>query len=305
MIEKRIDLSINFEYYKVFYVVAKHLNITKAGQELFISQPAVTQTINKLEKELGEKLFLRSNKGLQLTTFGKEVFNKVEKGVLSLAQIKLDAENFGGLKQGSLVIGAGTHLTKAVLSKPMAMFSKHFPNINIAIKDNKKEIMLQMLSAGHIDLFVSNNLFLDNEKFDFVPLFKDKRVFVASKEFLEQNKPHTFENFSKNKFIVISKGSSSAKELSDIAEKKQFTISPKLEVEGYSLIISMVARGLGVGFLPEFIVKEEIKKGDFVALDLGVTVPEIDYGIVVNKNYITKPAYVFLQTIEEDFLKKS
>lgn len=300
MEEGKIDLSVNFNNYKVFYIVAKNLNITKAAQELFISQPAVTQTINKLEQELNQKLFVRNNKGLRLTSFGNEIFLRVENGILSLSQIKQDSQNFGSLNQGSLVIGAGTHITKAVLAKPLAKFKKQFPNITIAIKDNKKEVMLQMLSVGEIDLFLSNNLCLDNEKFDFVKLFTDKRVFVASKEFLQQNKSLKFVDIANNNLITLSKGSSSRQDLEEIAKKQKLQIFSKLEVEGYSSVINMVSFGFGVGFLPEFLVKDEIENKQFFVIDVGIKIPSTDYGIILNKNHLTKAASVFVEMIEKE-----
>ena len=67
-------MNVNLELYRIFYVVAKHKHMTKASEELCISQPAISQSIKKLEDQLGGTLFLRSNKGMELTEEGKMFF---------------------------------------------------------------------------------------------------------------------------------------------------------------------------------------------------------------------------------------
>ena len=67
-------MNVDLELYRVFYVVAKHKHMTRASEELHISQPAISQSIKKLEEQLGGTLFLRSNKGMELTEEGKMFF---------------------------------------------------------------------------------------------------------------------------------------------------------------------------------------------------------------------------------------
>ena len=82
-------MNIDLELYRVFYVVAKNKHMTKASCELHLSQPAISQSINKLEDGLGGTLFLRSNKGMELTEEGK-MFYEYVKGALELIS---NAEN--------------------------------------------------------------------------------------------------------------------------------------------------------------------------------------------------------------------
>lgn len=299
MEKQNLDLSINFEYYKVFYVVAKKGNLTKAAQELFISQPAVTQTINKLEDELGEKLFLRDRKGMRLTAFGTEVFTSLEKGVLSLSQIKKDAESFGGLKKGKVVIGAGTHITKAILIDAIKKFNQHYCGVSFKIIDNKKDVMFDLLASGNIDFFVSNNMYLEEDKFNFIPLFEDARVFVASPDYIKQNPSITFESCMRNECITLTKGSSTRQELEEFAEKQSLKLTPKMEVEGYSTIVNMAISGVGVAFLPKFLIKQELLNKQLQIINFDIKVEKILYGIIANKNYTTKPAKVFIDTVIE------
>ena len=74
-------MNVNFELYRVFYVVATCGNITKASQELRISQPAVTKQIKTLENQLGGELFIRTKRGVILTDNGKEIYNYIKQGM--------------------------------------------------------------------------------------------------------------------------------------------------------------------------------------------------------------------------------
>ena len=129
-------MNIDLELYRVFYVVAKNKHMTKASEELHISQPAISQSIKKLEDGLGGTLFLRSNKGMELTEEGK-MFYEYVKGALELIN---NAENeftaFKDLTKGEIKIGCSTTLTKLILINALKEFHKEYPNININITNN-------------------------------------------------------------------------------------------------------------------------------------------------------------------------
>ena len=140
-------MNIDLELYKVFYIVAKNKHMTKASEELHISQPAISQSIKKLEDQLGGTLFLRSNKGMELTEEGK-MFYEYVKGALELIN---DAENeftsFKDLTKGEIKIGCSTTLTKLILMNALKEFHKEYPNININITNN---LTSNLLSIGQV-----------------------------------------------------------------------------------------------------------------------------------------------------------
>ena len=130
-------MNIDLELYRVFYIVAKNKHMTRASEELHISQPAISQSIKKLEEQLGGTSFLRSNKGMELTEEGKMFYDYV-KGALELIN---NAENeftsFKDLSKGEIKIGCSTTLTKLVLMDSLKQFHRDYPNINIYLATNK------------------------------------------------------------------------------------------------------------------------------------------------------------------------
>ena len=129
-------MNIDLELYRIFYIVAKHKHMTRASEELHISQPAISQSIKKLEEQLDGTLFIRSNKGMELTSEGKMFYDYV-KGALELIN---NAENeftsFKDLSKGEVKIGASTTLTKIILMNALKNFHKDYPNIEINITND-------------------------------------------------------------------------------------------------------------------------------------------------------------------------
>ena len=110
-------MMINLELYRVFYIVAKNGSLTKAKEELFISQPAVSQAIKQLETQLGGKLFIRTSKGMELTGEGKVMYEYVKQAcnLISIAEHKFS--QMTGLEFGDVVIGASDTVSKFYLLK--------------------------------------------------------------------------------------------------------------------------------------------------------------------------------------------
>ena len=104
--------NINFELYKVFYYVVKNNNLSKAAKELFISQPAVTQSIKKLEEEIGYKLFYRTKSGMNLTKDGEILYNFLKKPIEALSDGKKYLLNINNSNSLTIKIGGSATLIK-------------------------------------------------------------------------------------------------------------------------------------------------------------------------------------------------
>ena len=132
----------------------KNKYMTKASEVLYISQPAISQSIKKLENQLGRTLFLRSDKEMELTEEGK-MFYKYVKGVLELIN---NAENeftsFKDLSKGEIKIGCSTTLTKLILVNTLKEFHNEYPNINISITNDLTSNLINDLKLGKLDFVI-------------------------------------------------------------------------------------------------------------------------------------------------------
>lgn len=128
-------MNSNFEYYKIFYYVAKYENLTKAATALKTSQPAVTRTIHKLENELGCRLFTRSKTGMKLTPEGEHSMVTWRPGVPSF-QRENDLSNLISLENGTIYISATETALHCYLFQAMEEFNSLYPNVRFKILNN-------------------------------------------------------------------------------------------------------------------------------------------------------------------------
>ena len=119
--------NINFELYKVFCCVSKYKNITKASHELFISQPAITQTIKKLEKQIGYTLFYRTKQGVELTDDGQFLYDYLKIHVDCLCITNEKISEIKNSINKTVRIGSGTTLIETTLIEPLKIFKNLYP----------------------------------------------------------------------------------------------------------------------------------------------------------------------------------
>jgi DNA-binding transcriptional LysR family regulator len=174
----------NLNYYKIFYEVAKAGNISKAAESLYISQPAVSKSINKLEESLHHTLFLRSKKGVRLTEEGQTLFEHLEKAFdsIDLAEKALkQIEDFG---LGQIRIGVSTSLCKHILLSYLQEFIRENPHVKVSIACNPTFETIELLKAGKIDIGLICDTPLD-KAFHFMPLRSIHDTFVTTQTYLD------------------------------------------------------------------------------------------------------------------------
>ena len=129
-------MNIDFELYRIFYVVAKNGNITRASEELLISQPAISKSIKNLEEQLGGQLFVRSKRGVVLTEEGKAFYNYIKQAIEYISSAENKFSELINLETGCIRIGIGSTLTREFLLPYLEEFHKLYPKIDIEIVTN-------------------------------------------------------------------------------------------------------------------------------------------------------------------------
>ena len=126
-------MDINLEYYKIFYYTAKQKSVTLAAEKLSISQPAVSQAIKHLEKDLGCALFVRTAKGVRLTKEGEMLFSYVERGYEAILSGEKRLLEMLNLEKGEICIGASDMTLKYYLLPYLERFHEKYPNIRVTV----------------------------------------------------------------------------------------------------------------------------------------------------------------------------
>ncbi len=274
-------MNIDLELYRVFYVVAKHKHMTRASEELHISQPAISQSIKKLEEQLNGTLFLRSNKGMELTEEGK-MFYRYVKGALELIDnAEKEFTSFKDLSKGEIKIGCSTTLTKLVLLDAIERFHKDYPNIDINITNDLTSNLLTDLKLGKLDFVIFNE---SNVKESNVLLKKIKELkqgFVYNPSIFIDD-IESFNDLNNYPLILQQKESNSRKLLDYIALSNNVSLNPKMEVVSQELITEFTHIGLGIGFVIIDLAKRNFN--DLKELKINKNIPNINVLLATNKS---------------------
>ena len=174
----------NLNNYVIFYTVAKAGNISKAANQLYISQPAISKSISKLEAELGTALFARSSKGVTLTEEGQVLYEYVERAFDSLNMGEENLKNYKELGIGHIRIGVSTSLCKHILLDYLKDFIKENPNIKFSIDCHSTLNTIKLLKDDDIDIGLICNTELP-KGIVYSPVKEIHDVFVASPEYLD------------------------------------------------------------------------------------------------------------------------
>ena len=290
-------MNVDLELYRVFYVVARNKHMTKASEELHISQPAISQSIKKLEDQLGGILFLRSNKGMELTEEGK-MFYEYVKGALELIN---NAENeftsFKDLSKGEIKIGCSTTLTKLILLDIIKKFHINYPNININITNDLTENLINDLKLGKLDFIIFNegNIKETNLKLEIIKELS--QGFMYNPEFYNDCIIN-FEELNNYPLILQKEQSNSRKFLDLICLQNNVKLKPKMEVVSQDLITEFTNIGLGIGFVIIDLAKRNFK--DLKELKINEKIPKINVYLATNKSVsLTFASKTFIKDLKE------
>ena len=290
-------MNVDLELYRVFYTVAKHKHMTKASEELHISQPAISQSIKKLEDQLGGTLFLRSNKGMELTEEGK-MFYEYVKGALELIN---NAENeftsFKDLSKGEIKIGCSTTLTKLILMNTLKVFHLDYPKININITNDLTNNLINDLKLGKLDFVIFNESNIKETNLNLEKIKELKQGFIYNPEFYDDN-VNNFEDLNEIPLILQKEESNSRKLLDYVALQNNVKLIPKMEVVSQELITEFVNIGLGVGFSIIDLAKRNYK--NIKELNINKKIPNINIYLATNKSVsLTFASKMFIKYLKK------
>ena len=290
-------MNVDLELYRVFYAVAKHKHMTKASEELHISQPAISQSIKKLEDQLGGTLFLRSNKGMGLTEEGK-MFYEYVKGALELIN---NAENeftsFKDLSKGEIKIGCSTTLTKLVLMNALKDFHLDYPNININITNDLTSNLINDLKLGKLDFVIFNESNIKETNLNLEKIKELKQGFIYNPEFYDDN-VNNFEDLNEIPLILQKEESNSRKLLDYIALQNNVKLIPKMEVVSQELITEFTNIGLGIGFAIIDLAKRNYK--NIKELNINKKIPNINIYLATNNSVsLTFASKMFIKYLKK------
>lgn len=277
---------VNLELYRVFYTVAKCGSLTKAAEELYISQPAVSQAIKQLENQLGGQLFVRTHKGMELSeNGGKQIFQIVEKALKLFDEAENKYIELKDTATGVVRICASDTVATHFLLPYIKKYHTLYPDVNLILQNGTSSETIELLKTNKGDVgFI--NLPIDDSEIKLsnnVMLLHD--VFVASSEFSELfDKTIDLKRLQDYPLLMLELSTSTRQAIVSFAHAQGVHLHPEIELGSLELMVSLAKSGIGIACIPKEFVKKELEEKSLFEIKTNPSLPTRAIGLAVPKN---------------------
>lgn len=283
-------MNQNLSSYRIFYTVANTGNISKAAKELYISQPAISKSIQKLEESVGCKLFSRSSRGVVLTDEGKLLYEHVSEAFETLTMGEEKLKRSIELGVGHLKIGVSSTLCKYLLLPYLKEFIRQNPHISISISCQSTNDTLKLLEDNKIDIgLIGKPENLKNIHFDFLEEIED--IFVATKDYLRNLKARGIQKdhiLQSSTLMLLDKNNMTRQYIDDYLQENQIIIKDSIDISDMDLLIDFARIGVGVACVIKNFVREDLENGTLMEIPLGFPIHKREVGFAYKTT--TKPS---------------
>ena len=276
-----MNIDINIELLKTFFIVAKYKNITKASNELLVSQSTVSKSIKNIEEQLDCQLFTRSKKGVELTKEGEILYNSTEK-VLNI--LNNDLKKITKTKTINILVGKV--LADKVLVPYINLFQKKYPNIKINLSCTDIKGVKSKLKNDEVDIAIGYYIEDLEDNYEQKKISQELHpIFVCNNNYKELiNKKIKVKELEKYPYIISSKGATTYQYALDFFQENNLDITPTMEILGTSLITQLVKNGLGISILTKEFIEEELKNQKLFEIQLEQELETRHLTIITYKN---------------------
>lgn len=288
------------DLYKIFGVVAKNRSFSKAAEDLFLTQPAVSQAIRQLESELDTRLFNRTPKGVTLTNEGKHLFKYVHAALnlLDTGEEKILA--FKHLTTGELKIGVSDTISRYFLLPYLEVFHNDYPNIKFKIVNGTTAEAISMLKTGSVDIAICN-FPVDDPNLEMQPFLEIQDIFVYGNRFRQQlSAPIRLQELVEQPLIFLEPKSNSRVYVENYLLSKGIKISPEFELGSHDLLLEFAKINLGIACVTKEFSKTYLDKGLVHEVQLIDGIPKRSIGVCYLKSVpLSTASTKFVEIIEQ------
>ncbi len=265
-IDEHVDLT--FHQLSLFRAVAQHLSYTHAAEQLYLSQPAVSQQVKALERQLGLRLFARQGRGIILTPAGQELLHHAERLLTLFSDIAPVVQQTHQLERGSVFIGASTSAGTYIVPALLGAFHTRYPGIHITLTVANRYAIEEDLLSHSIDLVVMSQI-EHHERFVIEHLAPYELAVVAKPSHpLVKHKGLSLRDLQEETLLLREQGAGTRYDTEEYLAKTGVAMCGKLELGSIEAIKESVIAGLGISVLALDSLTHEIAHGDLVVLDV-------------------------------------
>lgn len=297
-------MIVKLDLYKVFWQVAKCKSFSKGAKELYMTQPAVSQAIIQLERELETRLFTRTSKGVALTSEGDILFEHINSGISLIEAGEKKLLEVKNLMTGELKIGVGDTISRYFLLPHLEKFHSTSPNIRLKIINNTTLELCNMLKSGEIEIAVCNLPVVDSS-LEIRKCLSIQDVFVCGQKYKDIiSEPINLEELSSLPLILLEPNSNSRKYVEKYMLSKGIKISPEIELGSHDLLLEFAKANLGIACVIREFSKEYLENETLYEINITEKIPERSIGFCFLKGVSLSPASrKFVEIIESNNYK--
>ncbi|WCG23193.1 LysR family transcriptional regulator [Vagococcus lutrae] len=288
------------DLYRIFQVVSQNKSFSKASQELFTTQSAVSQSISKLEMELGVTLFYRTPKGVTLTQEGEMLESYTRQALTTIRAAEDRLLDFQEMKTGELRLAVGDTIARYVLLPYLETYHSQYPQIKLKILNGTTAEIIAYIKAGEADVGLCH-LPIEESQMEIYPFKEIHDVFITSSSSdLALDKKWSFQSVADLPLILLEKQSNSRTYVDQFMTSRGVTLKPVIELGSYDLITEFAKINLGISCVVQEFVEEYLEKGIVKKLPLLEEVPPRHIGVIHLKNMpLPQAAHVFIDRLKE------
>ena len=280
---------IDFDLYKLFYTVAKYGSLSKAAEELYISQPAASQSLKRLEELLDTPLFNRLHHGMELSAQGGEIiFDDVEHAVKLLDEVE---EKLSALKQnatGTIRIGASETIFQYILSEKIVKYNELFPQVKIELISDVSPKIIALMNKNECDIGFLNLPVASDEDIKIeksIAFLND--IFIAGKKFSElKGKALNVQDLLKYPLLLMEEHTVSRESVDSYGVSHGVDFKPAVEVNSWGFMKHLVMNGMGIGCIPREYSINKLSNGSLFELNVNPPLPVRSVGMALPKKVL-------------------
>lgn len=292
-------MDINLDYYKIFYFVGSYQSISKAAQQLSISQPAVSQSIKQLEHALQTPLFVRTSKGVRFTSEGEVLFSYIKRGYESISLGETKVKEMLNLAYGEIRIGASDMTLQFYLLPILEKFHELYPKIKVTVTNGPTPETLSFLQQGKIDFGVVSSPISSKIGLKVKEVKEIEDIFVVGSKFAYlKERILSYQQLEELPIICLEKNTSTRAYVDSFLLSKNVVLNPEFELATSEIIVQFALRNLGVASVVKEFANKHIVQGNLIQLKFRDTIPKRNFCIITDEtSTLSKAAQSFLQMV--------
>ena len=282
-------MNSSYEYYKVFYYVARYQNISKAAKVLQSSQPNVTRTIKKLESNLNCELFIRTNSGVLLTKQGETLYKHVSEAYRQLsigeAEIASEVDNIKKSISIGFSIGISNNIIELNIIPAIGMFSTDYPDTHLLIVNKPTPDLISDVRKGILDMAVITSSIIHNsEESKERIIFRFRDTIIAGNKYKSAfTEPVSFSYILDYPIIGFAENTETYNLYDNICAAKGYDYHVNIEVTNHDQALAFVQNNIGLGCIPEYMAAPAIKEGSIFEVKTTDRMPQRRVSILRNE----------------------